>query len=319
MRILIVGEFDPAGIAGNQVEAINKHTDHKATSIVHRANQAYMNSIVNMYSDEVRNLAEKADVLQFNCVIKEAHITSGVIHDDHEYPYNGVHWRDYIKDKRVIFCYHGSWNLRANPEHYYKRHSEIGDIMVASPDLLRMLKEDAFFMPSIIPIWRSYYMPVEHENELPTVIHTPTNPEMKQTPVLQEVFRRFKEEDHVRFQGLIIGGPHESIMNARQESDIGFDQLYGQGICALEDMSVGNPTITGMDFYWRLQLKRALGCDWLPFVNSSAEKIYDDLRFLVETEEERKRIGKMSRDWMEQYWAPEILVERLIKFYKGDW
>jgi len=315
MKILILGWIDPAGVAGNQVNAINKYTEHRAMSITAIDNQGYEGSFINPSTAFIQEAIDNADVVHFNSVLKDAHIKGTEIKDDYSAFEKFYDFEKNKDGKHIVTEYHGSINLRDNPSYYTKRHYEVGDIIVSTPDLLQVCGCKTY-MPNIVPIWKHSYLPnPKRDNKIPILIHAPTNREMKNTADLIN-----SPPGMPQFNIQILSGMHNEVMEAKQCGDICFDQMQNMyGMNALEAMSMGIPALTGLDEFNVKTIMETLECSFTPFVRVDKETLHTAIAELVYNKEAREDIGRMSREWMEEYWNDRILVNRLINIYRGDY
>jgi len=172
------------------------------------------------------------------------------------------------------------------------------------------------YMPNIVPIWRYDYLPnVNKKNSVPVLVHSPTDFKIKNTKDLMDF-----PDDMPPFSLHLLSGRHDEVMAHKRNADISFDHLQGYyGVCTLESLSLGIPSLVGIDDYNVKLVMKTLGCDFTPFVRVTKETLHPAIAELIVDEELRTFVGRVSREWMEKYWNDRLLVERLIAFYRGDY
>jgi glycosyltransferase involved in cell wall biosynthesis len=94
------------------------------------------------------------------------------------------------------------------------------------------------------------------------------------------------------------------------------DQLHAgwYGVFAIEAMALGKPVITFLHDEAVRKTEEALGVD-VPIVNATPERLAGVLRPLVESVEERQRVGRLSRAYVEEVHDLERMTDRLLALY----
>jgi glycosyltransferase involved in cell wall biosynthesis len=94
------------------------------------------------------------------------------------------------------------------------------------------------------------------------------------------------------------------------------DQLNAgwYGVFAIEAMALGKPVVTFLHHEAVRKTEAAFGVD-VPIVNATAETLTGALRRLVESGEERQRVGRASRTYVEEVHDLERMTDRLLALY----
>ena len=117
---------------------------------------------------------------------------------------------------------------------------------------------------------------------------------------------------------IVEGVPHDEARERYARADIVVDQLNAgwHGIFALEAMALGKPVLTYLKPDVVEQAEQAYGVK-VPIVPTTKETLVDDLRRLVESPDERCRIGAESRAYVERVHDSDRIADRLIEIYAG--
>jgi len=150
------------------------------------------------------------------------------------------------------------------------------------------------------------------DNEIPIILHVPTNPEVKGTRFLQSAIDKLKAEG-LKFEFRFIRQLTQSEMYKEiSKADIYVDELRVgcHGVTAVETMAAGKPTLT----YIREDLVEKFPSDF-PIVNANPDTIYSKLKELILNAELRRDIGIKSRKYVEKYHDASVVADDLIKIY----
>jgi len=159
----------------------------------------------------------------------------------------------------------------------------------------------------------SAYTPVPPvERERPLVVHAPSNLEKKGTRFVVEACEQLQVDLDV-----VHGVPHEEAVERFKQADIVVDQLHylWHGVFAIEAMAYAKPVVTSLDPEAVEKTERAFGLE-VPIVSATKENLVEKLRPLVESFEERKRLGDAGRAYVEQVHDIDRIAESLIQIYE---
>jgi glycosyltransferase involved in cell wall biosynthesis len=87
-------------------------------------------------------------------------------------------------------------------------------------------------------------------------------------------------------------------------------------VFAIEAMALGKPVVTFLHEEAVQRTSEAFGVD-VPLVGATKETLRDVLRPLVESPEERRRIGAASRAYVEEVHDLRRVADRLVDLYAG--
>jgi len=193
-------------------------------------------------------------------------------------------------------------------------------IYSVNPDLLNVLPKRARFMPyaNIDPKdWEPCYLP-EGDNDIPHIVHAPTDRTIKGTKYILDAFERLKN-DGIEFRYTLVENmSHEQAMEVYKSADILIDQLligYYGGL-AVELMCLGKPVICYLRDEDIKYLPEQMQKD-LPIINANPDDIYDVLKECLTTKKSSLRdIGIKGRKYAETWHDPKKIAAGLIDDYK---
>jgi hypothetical protein len=221
-----------------------------------------------------------------------------------------IKWKK--QGKKIVCCYFGS-DLRIRG--IIKSLDEISDLNITSEyDHLKLKKNLHYlfypFDPSELPQKNNL------NNELVTIVHSPTNRKYKGTDLIISVIDKIKKEKDINFILLENIRRHE-LLNIKAMADISIDQVggtmggTGYGKAGLETLAIGIPTITNMTADYAA---------WLPenpfIVANNQEDLYSKLSFLIENPEYRFDSGNNGISWVKKYHGFEQVNKKLFELYK---
>ena len=183
--------------------------------------------------------------------------------------------------------------------------------IVGSYDALRWVP-DAHVVPPGLDL-REYAPAPPEDRPRPVVLHAPSS-------------RRRKGTEHIiaACDGLDVeldiveGMRHDEARRRYQRADIVVDQLNAgwYGILALEAMALGKPVLSYLRGEAVQETERALGVD-VPIVPVTKETLRDRIAELTTSPDERRRIGALSRAYVEQVHDADKGADRLIAIYRS--
>jgi len=154
--------------------------------------------------------------------------------------------------------------------------------------------------------------PVEpSDRERPVVLHAPSSRGRKGTehviaacaelPVELEIVERLRNDD---------------ARGRYRLADIVVEQLNAgwYGVLAIEAMALGKPVVTYLKDDAVHRTEEAFGAQ-VPIVSATKETLVERLRPLVESVEERRRVGAASRAYVERVHDADRVAERLLDIY----
>ncbi len=117
---------------------------------------------------------------------------------------------------------------------------------------------------------------------------------------------------------IVEGLHHDEARRLYERADIVVDQLNAgwYGLFAIEAMALGKPVVTFLHDEAVARTEEAFGVR-VPIVSATADTLVERLRPLVESADERRRIGAESRAYVERVHDADALADRLLAIYSG--
>jgi O-antigen/teichoic acid export membrane protein/glycosyltransferase involved in cell wall biosynthesis len=210
--------------------------------------------------------------------------------------------------KKSVLHFLGSDIRGRSPEELSYSGSADAQI-VGSYDAIRWVP-DAHVVPPGIDLRQFQPVPTS-DRARPVVVHAPSNRARKGT---EHVIAACKELD-VELE-IVEGLHHEEARKRYERADIVVDQLNAgwYGLFAIEAMALGKPVVTALHEDAVARTESAFGVE-VPLVNATADTLVDALRPLVDSPEERRRIGEASRRYVEEVHDADRNAEKLLEIY----
>ena len=210
--------------------------------------------------------------------------------------------------KKSVLHFLGSDIRGRSPEELSYSGSADAQI-VGSYDAIRWVP-DAYVVPPGIDL-REFTPVPPTDRERPLVVHAPSNRARKGTQYVIAACEKLGVDLEI-----VEGLHHEEARRRYEHADIVVDQLNAgwYGLFAIEAMALGKPVVTALHEDAVERTEAAYGVS-LPVVNTTKETLVETLRPLVESPEERRRIGKASRRYVEQVHDGDRNAGRLLEIY----
>jgi len=186
-----------------------------------------------------------------------------------------------------------------------------GARVVGSYDAIRWVP-DAHVIPPGLDV-RAIEPTPPSARERPLVLHAPSSRLRKGT---EHVVAACAELD-VALE-IVEGLDHRAAFERYRRADIVVDQLNAgwYGVFAIEAMALGKPVVTFLHDEAVRRTEEAFGVE-VPIVNASKETLVAALRPLVESADERRRVGAASRAYVDAVHDLERMTDRLLELYAG--
>jgi glycosyltransferase involved in cell wall biosynthesis len=210
--------------------------------------------------------------------------------------------------KKSVFHFLGSDIRGKTPEEL--AYGRLADAqVVGSYDAARWVPEAEVIPPGID--LRAWFPEPAPERARPLIVHAPSS-------------RRRKGTEHVvaACEGLdadleVVEGLHHDAARERlRAADVVVDQLNAgwHGLLAIEAMALGKPVVGYLHDEAVRRSEEAFGAR-VPIVNATKETLRERLVPLVDSAEERRRLGAASRAYVEAVHDLERVADRLLALY----
>jgi hypothetical protein len=210
--------------------------------------------------------------------------------------------------KRSVMHFLGS-DIRGKPPAELEWTQRAGARVVGSYDAVRWVP-DAHVIPPGIDV-RGIEAAPPSRGERPVVVHAPSSRVRKGTEHVVSACAELGVELEI-----VEGLDHREAFERYRRADIVVDQLNAgwYGVFAIEAMALGKPVVTFLHEQAVRRTEDAFGLE-VPIVSATKETLVDALRPLVESHDERLRVGAASRAYAEELHDLERMTDRLLALY----
>ena len=165
------------------------------------------------------------------------------------------------------------------------------------------------------PMDIAHYKPTAYRtNKVPLVVHAPSKTGIKGSRYVAAAVKQLQAEGFNFIYKRLHGLPYRQVHAVlRDEADIIVDQfIIGDfGTLAVEGMYYGKPVMC-----YQAKAIKAVHYPSCPLVNASLLTLKDKLAWLITHPEERIRIGKAGRAYVEKHFDREKLNQAIWDLYK---
>jgi hypothetical protein len=210
--------------------------------------------------------------------------------------------------KKSLYHFLGSDIRGKRPEQLqYGRRADAQ--VVGSYDAIRWVPDAAVIPPGLD--LAAYTPTPPSDRARPLVVHAPSDRVRKGT----EHVIRACDELGVELD-IVERVPHAEARARYERADIVVEQLNAgwHGVFGLEAMALGKPVVTYLKGDVVRRTEEAFGVR-VPLVSATKETLVERLRPLVESTDERRRIGAESRAYVERVHDIDKVADRLIDLY----
>ena len=211
--------------------------------------------------------------------------------------------------RKSLFHFLGA-DIRDHPKEQLTYGLKADERVVGSYAALRFIPFDAEVLPPGIEL--SKYDPVPPvERDRVRIVHAPSDLEKKGTQWVIDACKELPVDLDV-----VHGVLNEQALERYKQADIVVDQLLRDwhGVFSIESMAFGKPVVTSLDEDAVRQTEEAFGVE-VPIVRATKDDLVEKLRPLVESFEERKRLGLAGRAYVERVHDIERMTDRLLDIY----
>jgi glycosyltransferase involved in cell wall biosynthesis len=212
--------------------------------------------------------------------------------------------------KRSVMHFLGS-DIRGKTPEQLAWAQRAGARIVGSYDAIRWVP-DAHVIPPGIDV-RAIEPAPPSDRERPVVLHAPSSRSRKGTEHVVAACAALDVELEI-----VEGLDHREAFERYRHADVIVDQLNAgwYGVFAIEALALGKPVVTFLHDEAVRRTEEAFGVE-VPIVSATKETLADKLRPLVESADERRRIGLASRAYAEEVHDLERMTDRLLALYAG--
>jgi glycosyltransferase involved in cell wall biosynthesis len=184
-----------------------------------------------------------------------------------------------------------------------------GAQIVGSYDAARWVPEAEVVPPGLD--LRAYEQVPPSDRARPLVVHAPSDRARKGTAHVIAACEQLPAELEI-----VEGLHHDEARKRYEQADIVVDQLNAgwYGLFAIEAMALGKPVVAFLHDEAVRRTEEAFGAE-VPIVRATKDTLADALRPLVESVEERRRLGAAGRAYVERVHDADRVADRLFEIY----
>ncbi len=167
--------------------------------------------------------------------------------------------------------------------------------------------DDSMFL-SLDGIKTSDFTPKYDSNEIPKIVHAPTDEDLKGTKYLEKALDKLKKKG-LSFEYMKVKNKdHDEAMKDYRTADIIVDQLLigGMGKFSVEAMALGKPVVVYLNEDIASELPD------VPIVNANIHNLDEVLTELIQSPTQRKKIGKRARKFVENHCEKSDILKHFI-------
>lgn len=188
---------------------------------------------------------------------------------------------------------------------------------------VRQWPELSFIVPNVVDIEdpENKRSKLAEHSRLPVVSYAPSNTNAagwndKGYDIVAPVLKRMKLEHRITYL-LSVSAPHKDVMAKKRLAHIGIDEVVtgSYHLSSLEYLSLGIATFANIDLATEKVVKDLTGCESLPWVKASETNFENRFKKMIQ-DRTFYDIGHFSREWMQRYWHPDILVGHYERMYR---
>jgi glycosyltransferase involved in cell wall biosynthesis len=148
------------------------------------------------------------------------------------------------------------------------------------------------------------------------VVHAPTSPSIKGTPIIEEALGRLGDRYDFEYRR-VIGLPHEEALKVYAQADLVIDQVLSgwYGGLAVEVMAMGKPVVAFLREQDLGVIPSAMRQE-LPILRVDPRRIDDDLSAIFECRAQWPQVGARSRRFVERWHNPDRIARALARIYR---
>ncbi len=191
--------------------------------------------------------------------------------------------------------------------------------VLSAPEMKLYIREDLFPQPKTLfqRIETKNFSPAfpKASNHRPKIVHSPSAPIAKGTPIIEKVISELKETHDFDFVYL-TGMSRDQVLKEIKTADIFLDQLicgsYGMASC--EAMAFGKPVMCYLlpELY---DLGLPSDC---PIINTNPSNLKENLIRLLSDPELRNLTGIKSRNFVETYHDSSKIATQLVDIFNDS-
>jgi len=156
-------------------------------------------------------------------------------------------------------------------------------------------------------------LPSDHGK--PRIVHAPTNPGIKGTPMILEALRQLRSKHDFELV-LIENKAHDEALKLYRSADLAIDQVLGgwYGGFAVEMMAMGKPVACYVRDDDMRFVPEAMRRE-MPLFNINPDNLVEDLAAILDRRSEWAARGRDARKYVERWHNPDLIAKAMLRAY----
>ncbi len=176
------------------------------------------------------------------------------------------------------------------------------------------------FLAIGIPAWRDNLPPTADSNGWATVVHSPSDPAAKGTPLIRQIVAEVSAgQPGMRYVEL-TGRPNRDVLAAIASADLVIDEVYSDtpmAVFATEAALLGRPALVG-GYYADEMLYDHPGEEIPPSFYVPPTDLLRTLQQIVDEPALAVEMGRRASAFVHDRWAPASVAKRLLVLANGE-
>lgn len=280
------------------------------------------------YHPDFPNLANRA-IMDESEELREEIKKADMIHI-HNYPPLNMYsstW-NLMAQKPVILQLHSPPNISQYSYVRVNKKVTIAKLLVIAQYQaiqLRSIYPNIIPMRNIIDINDKFLLPIIKRNNPPIITYAPSNIKTDKGRLgwayksVKEVLPLLKQMHNNRLCEFkhIHRVPFIKSLSMRQSANIHIDEVSSGSyhLSSLEGLSQGAVVVANIADWMSDLLKKVTGCMTIPWAVANKDNLKTIITNLID-KDNLLEIQQESRNWMEKYWNPELILNDYLSIYK---
>jgi hypothetical protein len=332
MNILHMSRTFLAGVPVRLTNFLNKYAKDRivAKGILDKSASTYFTDSVNIYwqgaggitaYEKVYELMEWADIIHI-------HNFPSLQHEE------GPGW-EILRKKPVILQFHSEPKrcntFYNNIVNYHK--VKISRLLCIAQYQAVFIQRPKIIVRNVIDINNPLLQPIYKIHSKPLVTYSPTNTlsleqwkknssgpwAYKSFAEVSALLQKYGDKNKQIDYRIITGTPYEQHLKIRQDANIHIDEVHSGSyhLSSLEGLAQGKIVIANIESWMKSLLVNFLHCLKIPWFITNPQDLDHDFKHLLTQEKIFLECQKQSREWMEEFWNPELVLNDYMRIYES--
>lgn len=231
-----------------------------------------------------------------------------------------------MKKKPIVLQLHSPPNISKNAHRTVRSHLDVSKtLVIAQYQAVHLPYDNMIPVRNVIDIQAPLLMPIIKEHNPPFVTYAPSN-QMQNRIKAGWAYKSFKEVIPLLKQLAkqnsctidIKKRQYQESLRIRRPANIHIDEVSSGSyhLSSLEGLSQGSIVIANIADWMEPVIKKVTGCEWLPWQTATEPTLTQVLHKLLSEKDKLLELQKISRQWMEEFWNPELVLNDYKSIYE---